>query len=69
MSRTNIRNRMNDAMADEFEVDRVLDGVSISGSSNPALERAVEKGHFTHILVRLSGIKSFLHYHIHNALA
>lgn len=64
-----ILNRIDDAMADECKVDRVLDGVSISGSSNPSLERALEKGHFTHILVRLSMIKSFLHYYGHNALA
>ncbi|KAI8109383.1 hypothetical protein M9434_000667 [Picochlorum sp. BPE23] len=42
-------------MADECKVDRVLDGVSISGSSNPSLERALEKGHFTHILVAVQG--------------
>eukprot|EP00889_Picochlorum_renovo_P007310 jgi/Picre1/34340/NNA_001812.t1 len=42
-------------MADECKVDRVLDGVSISGSSNPALERALEKGHFTHILAAVQG--------------
>lgn len=40
-------------MIEESEVDRILNGVSISGSSSPALERGLEKGQFTHILVRV----------------
>lgn len=48
-----ILNHTCDAMIEESEVDRILNGVSISGSSSPALERGLEKGQFTHILVRV----------------